>query len=254
MDPVTEVPRAVRWSTFLRSFAIQGSWNYRTMLGQGFAFAILPVLRHVHAGDREGLERALERHSGHFNAHPYLAELALGAVARMEAEGRDPATIRRFKEAVRGPLGGLGDRLVWVGVLPTAALAALLLAAAGAPSWLPPVFFLLAYNGIHLALRLWAYRTGLERGAAVGDRLRSLPLGRLADRITGVATFLLGSLLGMVAVRAAEGDPGVTAALGLLAAGASVTLGVRWGPDSWRRAAGLAVLLVTVGIAVGFWI
>lgn len=248
---MNELPRRALVSAFLRSFAIQGSWNYRTMLGQGFAFAMLPVLRHVNAGDREGLERAVQRHSDHFNAHPYLAELALGAVARMEADGVDPATIRRFKDAMRGPLGGLGDRLVWVGVLPTAALAALLLVAAGAPSWLPPLFFLLVYNSVHLGLRLWAYRVGLRRGAEVAERLRSLPLSRLADRIAAVATFLLGSLLGLVTVRAAGADPGLAAAFGLMAAGAAVVLGVRWGPDSWRRAAGLAVLLVTAGVAVG---
>ena len=71
-------------SGFLRAFLIQGSWNYRTMLGGGFAFAILPVLRVVYRGDPAGFEEALQRHSEHFNAHPYLASVALGAVARME--------------------------------------------------------------------------------------------------------------------------------------------------------------------------
>jgi hypothetical protein len=38
-------PRARLASAFLRSFLIQGSWNYHTMIGCGFAFAMLPGLR-----------------------------------------------------------------------------------------------------------------------------------------------------------------------------------------------------------------
>jgi hypothetical protein len=39
------------WHVFLRSFAIQGSWNYRTLQGSGFAFALMPVLRYVHGDE-----------------------------------------------------------------------------------------------------------------------------------------------------------------------------------------------------------
>ena len=46
---VTALPLSTRVSVLLRSFTIQGSWNYRTMLGGGFAFAILPVLRRVYS-------------------------------------------------------------------------------------------------------------------------------------------------------------------------------------------------------------
>ena len=33
----------------LRAFAVQGSWNYETLLGTGFGFVILPALRRLHA-------------------------------------------------------------------------------------------------------------------------------------------------------------------------------------------------------------
>ncbi|MGD8361169.1 MAG: PTS system mannose/fructose/sorbose family transporter subunit IID, partial [Gemmatimonadota bacterium] len=93
-----------RWgcvSTFLRTFLIQGSWNRRTMLGAGFGFSILPTLRQVYREDPGGFKEAVGRHSEHFNAHPYLANLALGAVCRMEKDGKDSEEIRRFKLAVR---------------------------------------------------------------------------------------------------------------------------------------------------------
>ncbi len=110
--------RGALLSTFLRSFVVQGSWNYHTMLGSGFAFALLPGLRRVYAGDREGYEAAVRRHLEHFNAHPYLVGLALGATLRMEEDGVGAETVHRFKVAVRGPLGSLGDQLVWATWLP----------------------------------------------------------------------------------------------------------------------------------------
>ena len=36
------------WS---RTFAVQGSWNYTTMVGTGVAYALLPLLRRIYAGD-----------------------------------------------------------------------------------------------------------------------------------------------------------------------------------------------------------
>ncbi|MFC1791399.1 PTS system mannose/fructose/sorbose family transporter subunit IID, partial [Gemmatimonadota bacterium] len=191
-------------STFLRSFVIQGSWNYRTMLGGGFAFCILPVLRRLYGGDPEMFQDALRRHSEHFNAHPYLADLALGAVCRMEEEGRDPEEIGRFKTVLRGPLGSLGDALVWVGWRPAMVLASLALALAGSSPGTVVAFFLLFYNLGHLALRVWGFRVGLERGSQVGDSLRVLSLPKQAERMGGVGMFLLGGISGLTLIHAWE--------------------------------------------------
>ena len=98
------------------------------MVGGGLAFCLLPVLRAVARSRNEPLQASIQRHVGHFNAHPYLTSLALGAISRLEADGEDPEEIRRFKVAIRGPLGGLGDTLVWAGWLPATSLIALIAA------------------------------------------------------------------------------------------------------------------------------
>ena len=184
-------------SGFFRAFLIQGSWNYRTMVGGGFAFAMLPALRRLYRGDPQGFQQALRRHSDHFNAHPYLTGLALGAVTRMEEEGRDAEEVRRFKVAVRGALGGLGDALVWVGWRPAIVLGALVLAMVGASPGVTVAFFLIFYNLGHFTLRIWGYRAGLDKGSDVGDSLRALGLPRLADRLASVGVFLLGGAVGL---------------------------------------------------------
>lgn len=237
-----------RLSVFLRSFAIQGSWNYRTMLGGGFAFAILPVLELLHRDDPEALEAAIRRHSEHFNAHPYMANLALGAVCRMEEEGRDPEEIRRFKTAVRGPLGSLGDALIWVGWRPATVLLAVLLSVAGAPFWVAVAVFLLLYNAGHLFLRIWGFRNGLARGSRVGDSLRFLALPLQADRMTALGVFLLGGVFGLASARGLEAGP--PAALWLPSVAFGLWAGSRAGQRGWKG--GLWGVVVITGLVFIF--
>jgi PTS system mannose-specific IID component len=192
------LPRPVLASAFARSFLIQGSWNHKTMLGAGFAFAMLPALKVVFRGDPPGLEAALRRHLEHFNAHPYLANVALGAALRLEADGENPEDLRRFKTAVRGPLGGLGDALVWGAWLPAVSLAALTLLWLGTPGWGAVLFFFLAYNAGHLALRAWGFVTGLTGGRNVGRSLGAAALSGWTERVRSLAGFLLGLFCGAV--------------------------------------------------------
>ncbi len=211
---------------------IQGSWNYRTMLGGGFAFSMLPALKVLYREDPDGFGRALQRHSEHFNAHPYLANLALGAAMRMEAEGKDPEEIRRFKLAVKGPLGSLGDALVWVGWRPAVVLASLVLALSGASPGASVVFFLSLYNLGHLLMRIWGFRLGWERGSQVGDSLRALALPRQAQRLSGVAALLLGGTVGLALSWARAFGPWVLVG-GALAMG-GLWLGGRLGTGFWK--------------------
>ena len=102
----------------LRSFSIQGSWNHRTMTGPGMAFALSPLLARIHADDPGALHAALERHAGAFNAHPYLAPVAIGSLARLEYEQEETDTLLRFRAALRAPLGALGDETMWAGWRP----------------------------------------------------------------------------------------------------------------------------------------
>lgn len=234
------VPTPALLGTFLRSFLIQGSWNYRTMIGHGFGFAMLPVLRSLFRGHE--LQDALDRHTDHFNAHPYLAGVGLGAASRMEADGDDPEGIRRFKDVLRGPLGGLGDGLVWAGLLPVAMLAALVLAWLGAGPEVCVPAFLVLYNAGHLALRVWGFRAGLREGRAIGARLRDAGLRTKTGVLARAGSFLTGLLLALILWAPGEG---IAAPLWWLLVVAAVGVGLSGGERVWRPAA-----LVVVG-AVG---
>lgn len=187
--------------TFVRSFTIQGSWNYRTLLGTGFAFCILPALQEIHRGDPEGLQRALRRHIELFNAHPYLAGMAMGATIRMETDEEPAESVLRFKTAVRGPLGGVGDSLIWAGWLPATMLLALAMGLVGLSPWLVVLAFLTIYNAGHIVLRVWAFRSGLAEGRNVGGRIRSAGLRHKAALVASTGALLVGIVSGFLLVR-----------------------------------------------------
>ncbi len=241
---MSRVPRGALWSSFARSFLIQGSWNYRTMQGSGFAFALLPALRSIFRGRPGELDASVARHAEHFNAHPYLSNLALGAVVRLEADGEDGDDVRRFKTAVRGPLGGLGDSLVWASWLPAVSLAALALYWLGAPGWLAVATFVVVYNVGHVGLRAWGFRTGLAEGRWVGRSLGRAALGKWTERVRSAAALLLGVLAGTVlAGTGGLADAGPT--WGVLGVAAFV-VGDLAGHRLWRPTAVVVVVVVAV--------
>ncbi len=246
---MTNGKRPAGWiGGFFRQFLLQGSWNYRSLLGSGFAFCMIPILRRRGlSGD--ALDGAVRSHMGTFNAHPYLAGIALGAVAQMEESGTDPETIERFKRAIQGALGGLGDLLIWGAWRPTTMLLALVLAWAGTPPWVPVCVFLVAYNGGHVALRWWGYKRGLQYGKDVGVRLGRAALSRLAERAFVAGALLLGILAGVFLVShlATEEAGGLWSLAGVLAFG----LGLKFGHRALRGTTLVVVLVITVLTVLG---
>ena len=201
----SELPVRTRVAIFLRLLAIQGSWNYENLLGNGIGFCVEPALRLLPGGiHTPAFHQALARESRYFNAHPYLASVAVGALARAELDGEDPVRIERFRTALCGPLGSVGDRLVWAGWLPFCSLASLAVFGLGGSALVVVGMFLLTYNIGHFALRIWGLRIGWKRGLRVASALGNPVLrhgpqqiGRLAALATGIAIPLaLGRVIG----------------------------------------------------------
>jgi mannose PTS system EIID component len=176
-------------AALLRLFAVQGSWNYERMIGLGAGVAEEPLLRELLSeGNGATYRDAVARGAHFFNSHPYLAGLAVGATARAEIEHAAPEQIERLRAALTGPLGSLGDRLVWAGWLPLTIGLALVAIDWGAGLW-AVAGFLAVYNAGHVALRWWALRAGWQYGVNVVTALRS-PLLQRGVAVTGVGMAL----------------------------------------------------------------
>jgi mannose PTS system EIID component len=201
------IPASLRFSMYLRCLAIQGSWNYEILVGNGVGFCVEPALRQLPGGIAgQPYRDALARQSVYFNAHPYLAALAIGALARAEVEQVAPERIERFRTALCGPLGSVGDRLVWAAWLPACSLVALLLFGAGASALAVVLGFLVVYNVGHLGLRDWALRAGWRHGLRVAIALGH-PVLQHGPRYIGRVSAVLGGLALPLAVHRAIGGP-----------------------------------------------
>ena len=199
------LPRRTRAAMLLRLLAVQGSWNYETMLGNGIAFALAPALRRLPGGPGgDACRAATARQARYFNAHPYMAAVAVGALARAELEGEAPERIERFRSALCGPLGSVGDQLVWAGWLPWCSVLSLLAFGLGAGPLLVAVLFLAVYNAGHIALCAWGLEAGWRDGMRVAVALGSPVLRRGPQRIASASLLLGGLALPLAAARVAR--------------------------------------------------
>lgn len=227
-----------------RLFAIQAAWNYERMQGVGFGYAAEPTLRSLPGGPEGARYReALARESRFFNAHPYLASLAVGAAARAELDGEAPERIEKLRAALCGPLGALGDRLIWAGWLQACVAIGLMLVAFGAGGWAVAAFLVL-YNAVHLYLRVWGLRAGWREGMKVAHALAAPGLRHASEVVGPVAGFLVGAAVPIAFGWLTRGAP--PGAVAAAAAGALLlALAVRLvGP----RANGMAVAAVVLGV------
>jgi PTS system mannose-specific IID component len=223
-DPTPHVSAFTWVSVFVRTLAIQGSWNYETLLGNGVGFALEPVLRRLPGGiHTDAFKAAMARESAYFNAHPYLASVAVGALARAELSGVPAERIERFRTAICGPLGSVGDRLVWAGWLPLSSLVALIAFGLGARPMMVVLTFVLMYNVGHFGLRIWGLYVGWTRGLAVASALANPVLRNGPAYIARTAATLAGIAIPLAAARVVGSDglllDGALGAAALIAVG-----------------------------------
>ena len=110
--PAPSLPVWVWVKVFTRLLAIQGSWNYETLLGNGIGFCIEPALRYLPGGVHSpAFKEAMARESAYFNAHPYLASVAVGALAVPSCPGCRPSASSAFapRSAVHWAVWAIGS-------------------------------------------------------------------------------------------------------------------------------------------------
>lgn len=180
-----------RHQAVLRLLGVQAAWTYERMSGIGVGHAATPLLRHYLADEPAELRRAaVARSAEFFNSHPYLAGVAVGAVVRAERDHVPGETIIRLRTALSGPLGAMGDQLIWAGQVP--ALIGLALAASPWLGGYAVLIAVVAHNILRVALTVWGLDLGMREGLAVGGALQRSWLPARADDAQRVAAFAVG--------------------------------------------------------------
>jgi mannose/fructose/N-acetylgalactosamine-specific phosphotransferase system component IID len=182
-----------------RGLFVQVFWNYRTMQGEGFLFALLPFLHRMES-DPSKRKRLVSLSAGFMNTHPSLAPLAMGAMLRRMADdkGIEEESWRAWRESLCGPLGTLGDTLIWSGLKPLVfilgVIGVLLVNLPQNALWLP-LLVLILYNGPLLGLRFWEVHAGWQRGSEVLRAVDAPFFARSNVWINRVGAALFGLLL-----------------------------------------------------------
>lgn len=166
-----------------RSLLLQASFNYERMQASGWLYGLLPALQKIHTNPRD-LSRAMKGHMGFFNTHPFLVTFVMGIVLAMERSKQNVNSIQSTKIAVGAPLGGIGDAMFWLTLLPICGGIGADLALQG--SIMGAVFFFLLFNVVHFGLRFglahYAYRMGVA----------AIPVIKANTRKVGHAASIVG--------------------------------------------------------------
>lgn len=166
-----------------RSLLLQASFNYERMQASGWLYGLLPALQKTHTNPKD-LSRAMKGHMGFFNTHPFLVTFVMGIVLAMERSKQNVNSIQSTKIAVGAPLGGIGDAMFWLTLLPICGGIGADLALQG--SIMGAVVFFLLFNLVHFGLRFglahYAYRMGVA----------AIPLIKANTRKVGHAASIVG--------------------------------------------------------------
>jgi mannose PTS system EIID component len=210
---------SARGRTLLRLAALQASWTYERMQGIGIAVAMEPLLRPLEHFPEQG-RAARARSAQYFNAHPFLAGAAVGALAKAELDRVPGERILRLRTALSGPLGALGDQLFWAGIVPaTMGLALIGMAVGGGLRALG--LCVVAYNLLRVIVTVWGLNTGLAHGITVAHAISESWLPRAAPRAGDVAAVILGAAVPLMAAWLFHGAGQPLRATVLLVAGAA---------------------------------
>ena len=151
-----------------RSGILSGTYNYQTMMGAGFGAAIAPELKKIYGEDEEGLREALVDNSNILNTQVHAGSFLLGLVLSLEEKHAPREMIAGVRNALFGPLAGIGDSIIWYTVIPLAAGVFASMAKQG--SVLGPMLYFLTWVLLYI-LRIPIVTAGYRAGIAAVSKL-----------------------------------------------------------------------------------
>ena len=188
---------------------LQASFNYERMQAAGWLWGILPGLQKIHT-NKEDLKASMAHNLDFLNTHPFLVTFVMGIVLSLEQNKADTATIRSVRISAAGPLGGIGDALFWLTLVPiTAGITANM--ALEQKSIVGAILFLVIFNAVQFAVRYflmhWSYNLGTKAVTMLTQNAKEFTR---AASILGI--FTVGALIanyGATTVRIAIADPAI---------------------------------------------
>ena len=187
---------------------LQASFNYERMQACGWLWGILPGLQKIHT-NKEDLKASMAHNLDFLNTHPFLVTFVMGIVLSLEQNKADTATICSVRISAAGPLGGIGDALFWLTLVPITAGLTANMAMEG--QIIGAVLFLIIFNAVQFAVRFglmyWSYGLGTKAVTLLTSSAKEFTR---AASILGI--FVVGGLIanyGGTSLRIVVGDPAI---------------------------------------------
>ena len=187
---------------------LQASFNYERMQACGWLWGMLPGLQKIHT-NKEDLKASMAHNLDFLNTHPFLVTFVMGIVLSLEQNKADTATIRSVRISAAGPLGGIGDALFWLTLVPITAGLTANMAMEG--QIIGAVLFLIIFNAVKFAVRFglmyWSYGLGTKAVTLLTSSAKEFTR---AASILGI--FVVGGLIanyGGTSLRIVVGDPAI---------------------------------------------
>ena len=188
---------------------LQASFNYERMQAFGWLWGILPGLQKIHT-NKEDLKASMAHNLDFLNTHPFLVTFVMGIVLSLEQNKADTQTIRSVRISAAGPLGGIGDALFWLTLVPiTAGITANM--ALNNKSIIGAILFLAIFNAVQFAIRYflmhWSYNLGTKAVTMLTSNAKEFTR---AASILGI--FTVGALIanyGTTSLRIMIVDPAI---------------------------------------------
>lgn len=207
LTPAKKVSKKALNKMIWRSLFLQASFNYERMQAGGWLYGMIPGLEEIHT-NKDDLALSMSHNLDFINTHPFLVTFVMGIVLSLEQEKADIQTIRSVRIAAAGPLGGIGDAIFWLTLVPiTAGITGNI--AMNDRSILGAILFLVIFNAVQFAVRIWlmhwSYNLGTKAVSVLTDNAKEFTR---AASILGI--FVVGSLIaayGSTTVRIILTDP-----------------------------------------------
>ena len=187
---------------------LQASFNYERMQACGWLWGMLPGLQKIHT-NKEDLKASMAHNLDFLKTHPSLVTFVMGIVLSLEQNKADTATIRSVRISAAGPLGGIGDALFWLTLVPITAGLTANMAMEG--QIIGAVLFLIIFNAVQFAVRFglmyWSYGLGTKAVTLLTSSAKEFTR---AASILGI--FVVGGLIanyGGTSLRIVVGDPAI---------------------------------------------
>ena len=144
------------------------AFSMERMQAPAFVYMMSPVMKRLYGDDPEEIKSALKRHMVFFNTEPQTGVIAHGVTVALEQQRANGAPINDemingVKAGIMGPMAGIGDSMIPGTLIPILlAIGMSLSQNTGSP--LGPIFYIISYTVIILALSYYLFMFGYRYG------------------------------------------------------------------------------------------